>query len=218
MSLVKKAVLVGLGGTGSALAEPLARLLRYHTSAGNQIRLELWDGDRYDEDNLARQVGAVPGENKASVWERRLRPLLPGTVGMNRYLSDDDHWLDADLMILAVDNWASRRMVLDKPPTGLVVLPGNDEVHGTCDLFRAGHPGGEDTMAWLGARPSIPDVKDRAPRNGGCQRRSEREPQTIAANFTAATLVLWGVTNWLDGKPLWPRLSFDFRRMEVNRV
>lgn len=221
MRRISNVILVGLGGTGSALADPLARLLAFHPNAGRMTRLELWDGDSYDDANVARQVGCVPGEKKAQVWGERLRPFVQTTIEPG-YIKSPDDWKHADILILAVDNWATRRAVLAAPPRGLVILPGNDEHIGTCNFYHRGSLAsmvvGGIEIDGLGTPPDLPTVEDEIPREGGCQAKAVSEPQTITANLTAATLVMWGVTNWLDGKDVWPRMSFDYRRMEVMRV
>jgi hypothetical protein len=217
-------VLVGLGGTGSVLAEPLARLLAFHPRTKG-VRLELWDGDRYDEDNHARQLGAETGRNKAMAWMTRLAPIMPGVSATPDYISSPVTWEDADILILAVDNWATRRKVLESPPRGLVVLPGNEETIGTCSFYQkdgeksmlVGGLAGAVYIDGIGVPPILPDVKDQIPRRGGCPGHAVKEPQTIGANMMAATLALWGITNWLDGKDVWPLMSFDLRRMEVAR-
>jgi hypothetical protein len=223
--------LVGLGGTGGALCEPLARLLRFHKNAGDQTELTFWDGDKHEEDNDERQAGQV-GANKAHYWqERASRGLIVNF--QPRYFEEADAQKVArdprpGLIVLAVDNFWTRRKVLEalrgRRAPMLVVLPGNEATQGSClvqaypinptVLIQRGADG--DILTW---HPEIAKAHDGIAQNGpGCSVNQAREPQTIAANFTAAACVLWAVTNYLDGEPVAPSLSFDFRRGEVQRV
>lgn len=216
---VDAAILVGLGGTGSALAEPLARLLTYHPSSSGS-RLLLVDGDSYDDSNIARQIGARPGENKAEVWSERLD--APNTHAFPIY-ADGDAIRDlasefgAVVVILAVDNFKTRASVIasfsEEPPLNyLILFPGNERTQGNLIAWR---PGVDPSPA--DRHPEFRDVKDEIPRVGGCHAAAVHEPQTIGANFMAAALTLAAVQNWLDDKGVPPELLFDVERMRVTR-
>lgn len=227
--------LIGLGGTGSALAEPLARLLRYHPNAGKDTELFLWDGDQFTESNEARQLRASPGMNKANVHGLILGDLFVRTTSLPRYITPDD-WSSlaigaTDIVILAVDNdrtrhdalMAFRCRHLDGPPRkpSLIVLPGNDDHIGSLVAADSLHI---DEL--LADHEELVEPKDDRPHDGSCmERAASGMPQTITANFTAAALALWAVTNWLDTDgdasaehPGVLKLSFNFRRWEVERV
>ena len=73
---VNPVVIVGLGGIGSHLAEPLCRFL---STLSSPPQVVLVDGDTYASDNRGRQrVGREEiGVNKAVAQARRLADLLP---------------------------------------------------------------------------------------------------------------------------------------------
>jgi len=128
-------MVVGLGGVGSALVQPLAALLAHQQSrAGRpsprQTPLILVDGDDYEEKNLrnqlcfplelgqnkaAVQAGLVDGVVKAQAWKH----YLAGHLEIESWLTSQryEQALRADkgheiaLIVLAVDNDHCRQYV-----------------------------------------------------------------------------------------------------------
>jgi hypothetical protein len=146
--LIRSAIVVGAGGTGSHLLEPLARTLVCHRNGVSHEPqgLVVVDGDAYDVSNRGRQLSATPGASKALVHVARLRAAFPDdeldAIAVPRYL---DRYSARDLLasvkgsstrsllvVLAVDNHATRRDVLlaiqDHGCRNVLVLsPGNNE-------------------------------------------------------------------------------------------
>lgn len=235
--MIGHAVLVGVGGTGSHLVEPLARLLAHHESgpvkAGARApHLVLVDGDIFEPGNAARQLGAVPGVPKATALADRLAPVLPGTVPVPQYV-DGGSFRDLVLgglpelrrapllVITAVDNMASRKAILEalhraNLPDLLYLSPGNDLAHG--NVLAWARVDGRDVLPYpLGTHPDgtplHPELLapgDRMP--GGCAEAAPSTPQLIIANAWAATLTLTAVQAWLDGEELYERVEFNARR------
>ena len=65
-------VVIGLGGIGSAVVEPLARYLSFN---GATKKLVLVDGDSYERPNLERQRAILRDveQNKAQVHTEKLK-------------------------------------------------------------------------------------------------------------------------------------------------
>lgn len=110
--------LVGCGGTGSHLAQALAKLaVQYRATCGQEIELLFVDGDIVEPKNIGRQLfsSADIGRNKAEVLAARfnavfglkiaampnmlLEPLRPMYAGHRR------------ILVGAVDNAAARRQL-----------------------------------------------------------------------------------------------------------
>ena len=98
-------VIIGLGGIGGSIAEPLCRYLEH---SGQIKQVKLIDGDRYEARNSERQQ-AVAGQNKAEAWAKRLagsfRNLTVSAVGS--FITPDNIRLylpDNSIIMLGVDN------------------------------------------------------------------------------------------------------------------
>lgn len=229
---ITSAVLVGLGGTGSHLVEPLARLLTYHRNGirGHSHGLMLVDGDKYETKNGERQLGAVDGANKAALHCARLKSTVDGATFFavpsyvdrgtfeSLILGGIPGVKDGTLaVVLAVDNHATRKAILEalhaaNLPRLLVLSPGNDLQHGQV-LVWARHDGVDLTPYPLSRTPlgdplypELASPSDRIP--GGCAALAPSTPQLLMANAYASTVCLGLVTAWLDDRPLPSRVEF----------
>ena len=102
--LTKTVAVVGCGGQGGYVIEYLARL-------GIKAIL-IWDGDRFEESNLNRQIGctySTIGRNKAEVLCERFKEINTVTeiICFNHYFgfqnSDLDNLMQADIIINCTD-------------------------------------------------------------------------------------------------------------------
>ena len=112
---MERIMIIGLGGIGGSLAEPLARYLAYSDAAEE---LALVDGDRYERKNQDRQnITAIDnGRHKADVWAGRLAPMFPSmkVVGIACYVTPAnvrEIIPDGSVVMLCVDNHATRSLV-----------------------------------------------------------------------------------------------------------
>jgi len=218
---ITKTLVVGCGGTGGYLSEPLARLLHYHPNAIAAITF--CDGDTFEEDNRSRQ-NMEPndvGRNKAEIAELDVRNILENKVKtdcIQDFLADERlrSWLldagDCPMVIAAVDNDATRKMICEELETAKAFLnsfffltPGNDagegerpaEVKG--QVLWWGYSEGEDfgtNPAKL--YPNIVNPDTPAPVRGQCSANAPSQPQLLAANFLAAAYTLNTITSLLN--------------------
>lgn len=235
---LEQAVMIGCGGTGSHLLEPMTRLLLHHPdSEVDRLMpgLTLVDGDRFDAGNAARQLGAYAGAWKADVALDRVVRLLPNAVSVPRYL---DRYLFKDLilgslgsteqallLVLAVDNHATRRDCLlelgeSRWGTFLCLSPGNDLAIGQVHVW-ARVDGKDVTSSPLAcdpdghpAHPEIHHPRDRIP-GGGCLEEQAATPQLIVANALAAAGCLLAVQAWLDDEKIPDEVVFDARDFKL---
>jgi hypothetical protein len=232
-------ILVGLGGTGTHLLEPLARLLAFH-----QNGTRAWvvaDGDAYEQHNQNRQLfdPAFVGRNKAEVAMEKLRAILG--EGQNNHVAAIAQYINREsfteiaaglgdpkkdnlLVVLAVDNHATRRDIyaaLDglRWRNFVVLDPGNglDSGEVVCYVKQKGkalttHP--------LQKYPDLANPPDQIP--DGCAEMAPGAPQLITANALAAVgtlciiqAMLDGQTAFEKGQPWFEEVKFDARRLKL---
>lgn len=114
-------VVVGVGGTGSAVAIDLARLAYHCQENGLPVMMQLVDGDKVEPKNVGRQQFSAfeVGENKATSMARRLNLWLgldmTGTPRMltkgTRLIFNDGHMKPLRIIVGAVDNHKARRAI-----------------------------------------------------------------------------------------------------------
>jgi len=82
---MRRYLIIGAGGIGSHLAQPLGRMLEY--SDTEPAAIIIVDGDTYEEKNRARQSFKDIG-NKAEILAAELSELFDETiiVGLNKWV------------------------------------------------------------------------------------------------------------------------------------
>lgn len=204
-----KIVMLGAGGTGGHIAPHLYRLLY---ALERPVRFVICDGDKVEEKNLVRQnfIPADLGENKAKVLAERyasafgleteyvpafiedrngLKQLL--TPGVRRE-NEQGRLREQVILIGAVDNNRSRRLchqVFQETEDLIYIDSGNGEHTGqvVCGVRRAGRT----VCRPVGSvYPDILRDTDKFPTELSCAESSVSAPQSIAANITAATIVV----------------------------
>lgn len=213
-------VLVGLGGTGSHLVEPLHRLMSFHPKAPKS--LILIDGDHFEEKNAARQLFTISciGKNKARVAADRLPQTDVQVRVEEQYLRRSnadliENWKDP-IVILAVDNDATRRLVLDElsyKPTWTVINPGNSLESGQVSV-EAHRNGKSLTSSLVDRYQNIRQPSDQIP--GGCAKETPSTPQLITANAFASTLTLCLLQHLFDGTLAVEEVAFDARGLKAK--
>jgi hypothetical protein len=214
---------IGAGGTGSILLEPLVRLLAYHKEGTKNVCV--YDGDEYESSNSVRQLfdPAFVGMNKAAAAAKRLESVcnisaVPDFVRRYKFRTQLEEYIThcdepgAALVVLAVDSESARNEVikdlddLDPMLDFACVLPGNDFHTATCLWYsrvegklRPVHP---FDVATNYERPSD------QPR-GSCGYEAVSSPQLINANFASALMTNEVVYALLENKPLPFRLNYS---------
>lgn len=207
---MSRAVLIGLGGIGSHLAEPLARTLVFAEYPRAPDRLLLIDGDRYEEKNILRQRVLRHG-NKAEETAEILSGLFPklSVEAKPRYVDVENMYLfvrEDDVVFLAVDNHATRKIVAEHVATLqniLLISGGNEEYDGNTQVhLREGGRDRTPPLTWQ--HPEIQSPADKHPGERACGEliAEGSAPQLLAVNFMIAALMLSAFTLWLQEKPL----------------
>jgi len=186
---MKKLVVIGIGGIGSNLLQPLCRFLAYE---GGEWLLTLVDGDSFEHENANRQVMFGDG-NKAEAAAAAINLQFPQLVVLAKpwYIDSEKALLvieEGSTVILCVDNHHARKLVSDFCQ-GLravtLISGGNAFLDGNVQVYI--RKNGKDVTASLTQyHPEIRNPKGKDPTQAGCGERVESAPQLLVTNFMAA--------------------------------
>ncbi len=235
-----KLVQLGAGGTGGHIAPQIYRLLY---SLKRPARYIICDGDKVEEKNLLRQnfSPADRGENKARVLAERYSTVfgleaeyVPSFIEKLDTLMElirPNEWeLDEmsrgkvkEMVILlgAVDNNKSRRLchqAFYQSKDLVYIDSGNGEFTGqiVCGVRRNGHTVFKPIG---GVQPELLKDTDKFPSELSCAEASVSDPQSMAANITAATAVVNMVYNILAlGENLVRQTEFSTRTVKMQTI
>ena len=235
-----KLVQLGAGGTGGHIAPQIYRLLY---SLKRPARYIICDGDKVEEKNLLRQnfSPADRGENKARVLAERYSTVfgleaeyVPSFIEKLDTLMElirPNEWeLDEmsrgkvkEMVILlgAVDNNKSRRLchqAFYQSKDLVYIDSGNGEFTGqiVCGVRRNGHTVFKPIG---GVQPELLKDTDKFPSELSCAEASVSDPQSMAANITAATAVVNMVYNILAlGENLVRQTEFSTQTVKMQTI
>lgn len=204
---------IGLGGIGNCLVHPLARFLQYHDQ---DVAVTLIDGDVFEQGNAQRQYFARFG-NKAEVTAEWLAGLFPSLLFRvePRYAALDNLpslVYNGDIVLLGVDNHASRKLVSDHGEnlSDVVVISGGNELKDGCVQIFIRRDGENITLPLANDfHPEIQNPADNHPLANGCMQMLPGAPQVIFANNTAATVMLNSFYALLQGQVMPDEIYFD---------
>jgi len=200
--------LIGLGGVGSIIARYLSI---YLASLNQNLRLVLIDGDSFESGNASRMLFSGYG-NKAAVIRSELLPQFTDSylslIAIQEFVTTSNvarliH--NGDIVILAVDNHATRKLVSDFCRTTLedinLISGGNDGIghdanqrstrgtYGNCQVYM--RRAGQDLSAPLTRyHPEIQTPADKNPADKSCTELVPSVPQILFANLAAASAML----------------------------
>jgi hypothetical protein len=219
--------LIGLGGVGG----PTARYgALYLASLDADARLVLVDGDVFEPSNATRMFFGGDG-NKAEVVRQDLLGLLGderlAIEAIDEYVTPDniDNLIrEGDIVLLAVDNHATRKMISDHCASHrddiCLISGGNDgvgqdsrgrELRGTagnCQIYiRRG--GADLTPSLTEFHDEIAKPGDDRPDEASCTDLVESVPQIVFANLMVAATMLNALWLYLCGALHYPEVAFD---------
>ena len=218
--------LIGLGGVGSLVARYGALFL---ASLGCEARLVLIDGDGFEPSNSSRMFFGACG-NKAAVIRDELLPRLTDTglalLAMEEFVGPDNIGRliqEDDLVLLTVDNHATRKLVNDhcaRLRNVCLISGGNDGVgKDGVGALRRGTFGNvqvylrreaQDATPPLTSRhPEIQSPADRLPTDRSCTELVASVPQILFANLAVASALLNTLWLYLCGALHYGELCFD---------
>lgn len=230
-------LIVGAGGIGSHLAEPLARLLKAHRNGA--LRMTIVDGDIYEEKNLERQMFHTShiGKHKSLALAEQVQDCvlfddsdedISAVVGYVNSSEDAAGLMlrtynpeEPMLVCLCVDNDATRRLFYDaiellpkKHPIVVMIDCGNDlETATVVASFWAGRK--SQLVNPVEMYENLKNPKDRVP-GGGCQALAPSTPQLMVANMAAAFSAMLLIQALLDGAKFTDVVQSNIRTFSVG--
>lgn len=219
-------VVIGLGGIGSNLVEPLCRMLAHAEKNRFSGQVVLIDGKAYREHNTERQK-AVSFANKAEVSCSWLAKLFPNLIIEPKpvFVDDDNIFgliFEGDAVLMGCDNHATRKLVSDHIATlenALLISGGNELYDGNIQIFWRKN-GKNMTQPLIWRHPEIDKPQDRNPSELSCEELAQKgEPQLLAVNMTVATLMLNAFTlYWLKEDVSYNEMYFDIQSGNVRPI
>ncbi|MEK7642052.1 MAG: ThiF family adenylyltransferase [Patescibacteria group bacterium] len=186
---------IGLGGIGSHLMSPLCRHI--DASREGQYSVTVIDGDRYEARNADRQEFLDVG-NKAEVTAERMKRDFPGITieAKPQFVTQENIFFminEGDVVLLGVDNHATRKLVSDHCQTladVVLISGGNELTDGNVQIY-VRSKGADVVPPITYLHPEIERPSDRNPAELGCEELAQTGvPQLIFTNLTAAVLML----------------------------
>lgn len=218
--------LLGLGGVGGIVARYLVAWLG---ALGHSARVVLIDGDAFEPRNAERMLFSRCGNKAAVVRDDLLEhlrgsELLLSAVGEYADVANLPRLVqDGDLVLLAVDNHATRKLVADhcsRLDDICLISGGNDAlgedaaghpVRGTCGNVQIQiRRDGRDASPRLDAfHPEIASPQDAAPGGLSCTQALLQEPQILFTNLATASAMLNALYLHACDALHYPELCFD---------
>jgi len=186
--------------------------------------LTLVDGDSFEPSNSTRMVFGRCG-NKAGVIHRELSSRFKHSKLSMDWFSEyitpgniDDLIIPGDIVLLCVDNHATRRMVNEHCKTLkniCLISGGNDGVdkdhrgtYGNAQIYV--RKNGKDITADLAAfHPEIAHPRDRMPFEPSCTALVASTPQILFSNLAVASAMLNTLLLYLSNATHYGELCFD---------
>lgn len=193
--MIDKVKVIGAGGIGSYLIEPLCRYLNFNHKGCN---VTVFDGDSFEESNVTRQI-FTKKENKAKHVVERLKSFFTNIYLVHKdcYITEENVILsirENDIVFLSVDNHATRKLISDRCAeleNVVLISGGNDYTDGNVIVYIRRN--NEDvTKKLTDIDPGIASPADLNPgeadvESQGCSTQSESEPQLIFMNLAIAS-------------------------------
>lgn len=193
-----KIKVIGCGGIGSWLVDPLCTLLAF--SPVPSIEVTLIDGDTYEERNRERQNFDEIGP-KASVTASRLKDRFPRLQFWDEptYLTEGNiisRIREHDIVAVCVDNHKTRKLISDRAEEldNVTIISGGNELTDGNVLIHVRRDGENVTLPIANKyHPELLKPGDKNPgddKEHGCQVMAAVEPQLVATNFHVASCML----------------------------
>jgi len=219
--------IIGLGGVGGLVGR---YLFQFMASFDAPTRLVFIDGDSFEPKNAQRMFFSEEGM-KAEVAVKDILALVPESgvslESIESYVNNDnikDLLFDGEVIILAVDNHATRKLVSDYCSKNLknfcLISGGNDgagedaegyELRGTYGNVQVHHrkDGVDQTPPITTFHPEIDNPADKLPDDLDCVEALKSTPQILFANIAAASVILNATWLYSCESLHYPELCFD---------
>jgi len=221
---------IGAGGIGSWLLLPLIRTLVNDNF--NIKYLQIWDGDKYEENNSSRQEFAYSliGRNKAEaqtiLYTKRYGEKI-NILAMSKYISKDNVCTLKDKCVIfsCVDNHVCRKILSNHAKTlnNILFISGGNELYdGNVQVYYK-EQGHEVIPPIENRHPEIVTTDDGDRSQMSCEEIANLPGggQIIVTNLIAATLMfnLWYVYTHYPMNGKWiNEVFFDTKTLRFTRI
>ena len=192
----RKIKVIGAGGIGGYLLEPLSR---YLSCSEDSVEITVFDGDRYEERNRERQRFSAC-ENKAEHTVESLKEEFPKIHfrAKGQYLTSDNiitSIRENDVVFLCVDNHATRKLISDRCSeldNVTLISGGNDYTDGNVIVYLR-KDGTDLTKSPTALHSKIASPQDKNPgtitdvERSGCEQEALTNPQLLFTNLAIAS-------------------------------
>lgn len=187
--------IIGLGGIGSYLCDPLFRYL--NSKDDYRIFATLIDGDTYEPKNYDRQNFLNSDVPKSVQKKNELQQTFPKIYfdSINEYINNrnvPELLEEKDFIFLCVDNHKSRKIVSDYVETldnSILISGGNDYIDGNVQIFIKEN-GQKKLPSLIDYHPEISNANDKSPEEMSCEELQNSDPQLIFSNLFASTIMV----------------------------
>jgi len=208
LSGVRAVKIIGLGGVGGIVARFLIMFL---AASRATVRVVLIDGDEFELDNAQRMFFSRCG-NKAAVLKDDLIEHIEGSrltlIAVEEFVTPENLprlVQEGDVVILAVDNHATRKLVSDfcarERRDVVLISGGNDgvgqdstgyELRGTYGnvQIHVRRDDRDESPTITRFHPEIATPEDRLPTDLSCTAALASTPQLLFTNLAAASCIL----------------------------
>jgi molybdopterin/thiamine biosynthesis adenylyltransferase len=198
--------IIGLGGIGSNLCEPICKFLNY-TDYAEDYSLIFIDGDSYEEGNKTRQYFEDENKNinkafaSAKTMHFRYNQLKIKHEDIYINSQNIESVIDKStpaIILSGVDNHKTRKLIQDhcnEMDNVLCISGGNDYYDGDIFVF-AKKNNIQLAPTIYQNNPAIKNPKDRHPDEIGCEELVQSEPQLLFTNGTASIIMQWCFYNY----------------------
>lgn len=188
--------IIGAGGIGGYLVEPLCRYIE-HTQEGAEVTV--FDGDKYEPKNSSRQR-FTELQNKAEHTVSSLRDSFQKIrfKYKSEYLTPKNivtSIREEDVVFLCVDNHATRKLVSDRCSeldNVVLISGGNDYTDGNVIVYIR-KDGVDVTKSLTDIHEKIANPQDENPgsivqtERSGCEQETQSSPQLLFMNLAIAS-------------------------------
>lgn len=224
--MTTKIKVIGVGGIGSWLVDPLAQYLCF---AKESSEVTIIDGDKYEERNKTRQKFRALG-NKAVSTVERLREEFPPSVhfrSRDEYLTGDNiisAIREDDIVFSCVDNKATRKLISERCQelNNVVLICGGNEIEDGDVIYYCRRNKVDITRSPADLYKSIANPDDVNPgvmtetQREGCEAAAQTNPQIIQTNLMVATVMLWVLRHHDEDTANFNQVFFDGRTMRMR--
>lgn len=220
----RKIKVVGLGGIGGYLLEPLSRYLSH---CKDLVEITVFDGDQFEDRNRERQRFSALG-NKAEHSVDLLKNEFPKIHfrGKPEYLTENNivsSIREKDVIFLCVDNHATRKLVSDRCEEldNVTLISGGNELTDGNVIIYIREDGKDITKSPTALHPKIANPQDKNPgeigrQTQGCQEQIEIAPQLLFTNLAIASAMLNCYYAYEQGKVNFHQVYLDILKQRMR--